>query len=111
MTTTEEGEFQYPEAFKANWKGLPGKVFELRRKLYRKAKNEPKFRFYTLYDRIYRSDVLAAAWKQVSGNGGAPGVDGISIEALEKSEGHRSRCLSYHTCRRQRAMTLTTSMS
>ena len=87
MTTTEEGEFQYPEAFKANWKGLPGKVFELRRKLYRKAKNEPKFRFYTLYDRIYRSDVLAAAWKQVSGNGGAPGVDGISIEALEKTEG------------------------
>lgn len=87
MTTTEEGEFEYPEAFKANWKGLPPKVFELRRKLYRKAKSEPKFRFYALYDRVYRRDVLAAAWAQVSRNGGAPGVDGISIEALEQKEG------------------------
>jgi RNA-directed DNA polymerase len=84
MTTTEEEEFEYPEAFKANWKGLPPKVFELRRKLYRKAKSEAKFRFYALYDRIYRCDVLMAAWQQVSRNGGAPGVDGVSIEALKK---------------------------
>jgi RNA-directed DNA polymerase len=39
-----------------------------------------------LYDRIYRRDVLAAAWQQVSANGGAPGVDGLSIEAVQKSE-------------------------
>jgi RNA-directed DNA polymerase len=61
---------------------LPAKVAELRRKLGRKAKQEPKFRFYTLYDRVYRDDVLAAAWWLVWRNNGKPGVDGVSCQDI-----------------------------
>ena len=84
--TTEEGE-ELPEAFRVNGKGLPLKLFTLRQKLYQKAKREPKFRFYVLYDRICRQDVLSAAWAQVAENGGKPGVDGVSIEQVENSPG------------------------
>jgi RNA-directed DNA polymerase len=69
-----------------NAKNLPEKNFLLRQKLYLKAKREPAFRFYTLYDRIVRFDVLRAAWERVAANGGAPGVDGLSIQAVQKSE-------------------------
>ena len=60
------------------------KVQELRRKLYLKAKSEPNFRFYALYDRVYRKDVLKRAWGKVKANHGSSGIDNRSIEDIEE---------------------------
>jgi RNA-directed DNA polymerase len=66
---------------------LPEALNLLRWKLSQKAKREPKFKFYTLYDRIYRMDVLQAAWKAVGRYKKAAGVDGITREKIEEQVG------------------------
>lgn len=62
-------------------------VSQLRWKLWRKAKQEPRFRFYALYDRIYRFDVLTVAWWLVLQNHSAPGVDGMSCDDIINGPG------------------------
>src|SRR5512132_1182853 len=61
----------------------PERIRTLRRKLYRKAKAEPAFRFYLLYDKIHRDDILEHAYALARSNGGAPGVDARSFAAIE----------------------------
>lgn len=61
------------------------KILPLRAKLYRKAKQEKQYKFYTLYDKVVSEGFLKAAWKRVRKNGGAAGVDGITIKAIEEA--------------------------
>jgi RNA-directed DNA polymerase len=61
----------------------PEKLRKLQRALYAKAKEEPQYRFYLLYDKVYRKDLLEFAYRKCKANGGAPGVDGQSFEDIE----------------------------
>ena len=62
----------------------PAKVGKLQTALHTKAKNSPDYRFYALYDKMYRRDVLEFAYDRCRDNGGAPGVDGQSFEDIEE---------------------------
>ncbi|MGB8384902.1 MAG: group II intron reverse transcriptase/maturase [Dermatophilaceae bacterium] len=62
----------------------PEKVEKLQAALHTKAKNSPDYRFYALYDKVYRWDVLAVAYMRCRENGGAPGVDGQTFKDIEE---------------------------
>ena len=69
----------------------PEKIRNLQKKLYLKAKQEPRFRFYQLGDKVWRSDILEHAYRLAKANGGSAGVDGVTFQQIE-SEGRRSGC-------------------
>ena len=76
----------------------PTKLQKLQQALHAKAKESPDFRFYALYDKIYREDILAHAYRLARSNGGKPGVDGedfVQIEAygVERWLGERAQAL------------------
>ena len=61
----------------------PEQIQELQKKLYQKAKQDSEFRFYALYDKVYRKDIIEYAYHLVKANKGAPGIDGVTFEAIE----------------------------
>jgi RNA-directed DNA polymerase len=65
----------------------PEAIRTLQRKLYTKAKQEPAYCFYALYDKVWRADILMHAYRLVRANKGSPGIDGIDFEEIEQKIG------------------------
>lgn len=86
IPTTENAAETWSEPFSVREAMLPPKLRALRQKLKAKAKQEPGYRFYSLYGLVCRSDVLLAAWTQVRANRGAPGIDGVTIGQIDVNE-------------------------
>jgi len=91
--TSDTGKEEIPASFANNEAGHPTWVFELRRTLYCKAKQDPKYQFYTLYSLVCREEVIKAAWRTVCRNDGVPGMDGVSIEQIRNSAGGEEQFL------------------
>ncbi len=72
----------------------PQKIRTFQRKLYDKAKREPKFRFYLVYDKVWRADMLEHAYRLCRSKGGAAGVDGVTFGDIESAEGGQENWLS-----------------
>jgi RNA-directed DNA polymerase len=76
-----------PQETPLNQWGLSDSLALLRTKLFQKAKEEPSFRFYSLFSQITRQDTLEGAWTRVKANKGSPGMDGIDFKDIENQEG------------------------
>jgi RNA-directed DNA polymerase len=85
---SDEGQGDGWDKLLSEWNRIitPEKVRKLQRTLYRKAKAEPKYRFYSLYGEVSRPDILDHALRLVSRNGGAAGVDGVELAEVNREE-------------------------